>query len=94
MEAIIIKDFKNYQLEESEIIQRILTGEKELYEILVRRNNQKLYRVIRSYVKAEVEIEHIMQNIYLKSFSKLHQFKLESSFATWLIRIGINESLT
>lgn len=93
MEAINISDFKNHKIKESEVIKRILGGEKELYEILVRRNNQKLYRVIRSYLRDEAEIEDTMQNSYLKAFIKLYQFKLESSFSTWLIRIGINESL-
>lgn len=93
MEAISITDFANHKLEETEIIQRIIDGEKELYEILVRRNNQKLYRVIRSYIKDEADIEDIMQDSYVKAFTKLYQFKLESSFSTWLIRIGINESL-
>ena len=93
METIKIYDFNNHKISETEVIQRILNGEKELYEILVRRNNQKLYRVIRSYLKDEAEIEDIMQNSYLKAFVKLYQFKLEASFATWLIRIGINESL-
>ncbi len=93
MEAIHINDFNNHKINETEVIKRILGGEKELYEILVRRNNQKLYRAIRSYLKAEAEIEDIMQNSYLKAFTKLYQFKLESSFSTWLIRIGINESL-
>lgn len=93
MEAININDFSKHSIKESEIIQRILCGEKELYEILVRRNNQKLYRVIRSYIKDEAEIEDLMQNSYLKAFTKLYQFRLESSFSTWLIRIGINESL-
>ncbi len=93
MEAINIKDFNNHKIEESEVIKRILGGEKEFYEILVRRNNQKLYRVIRSYVKDEAEVEDLMQDSYVKAFTKLHQFKLESSFSTWLVRIGINESL-
>ena len=93
MEAIKINDFKNHKIEESEVIRRIIGGERELYEILVRRNNQKLYRVIRSYIKDEAEIEDIMQDSYVKAFTKLYQFKLESSFSTWLIRIGINESL-
>lgn len=78
---------------ETELIKRILSGEKELYEILVRRNNQKLYRVVRTYLKVEAEIEDVMQNSYLKAFSKLYQFKLNASFSTWLIRIGINEAL-
>jgi len=93
MEAINIYDSNNHKIKESEVIKRILGGEKELFEILVRRNNQKLYRIIRSYLKDDVEIEDIMQNSYLKAFTKLYQFKLESSFSTWLIRIAINESL-
>jgi len=93
MEAININDFNNHKIEDSVVIKRILSGEKELYEILVRRNNQKLYRVIRSYIKDDTEIEDIMQDSYVKAFTKLYQFKLESTFSTWLIRIGINESL-
>lgn len=93
MEAISVNDFNNHRIKESEVIKRILGGEKELYEILVRRNNQKLYRIIRSYIKDDAEIEDIMQDSYVKAFTKLYQFKLESTFSTWLIRIGINESL-
>ncbi len=93
MEAIRINDFNNQKIKEAEVIRRILGGEKELFEILVRRNNQKLYRAIRGYLKDEAEIEDVMQNSYIKGYTKLYQFKLESSFATWLIRIGINEAL-
>lgn len=93
MEAIRIGDFKNYKLTENEVVKRVLNGEKELYEILVRRNNQKLFRVIRSYITDDAEVEDIMQNTYLKAFEKLYQFKQESTFNTWLIRIGINEAL-
>ncbi len=93
MEALHIANNSRIQLAEAEIINRILAGEKELYEILVRRHNQKLFRVIRGYLKDEAEIADIMQNSYLKAFTKLYQFKLEASFSTWLIRIGINEAL-
>ncbi|HLV13747.1 MAG TPA: RNA polymerase sigma factor [Xanthomarina sp.] len=93
MEAININDFNSHKIKESEVIKRILGGEKELYEILVKRNNQKLYRIIRSYIKDDSEIEDLMQDSYVKAFTKLEQFKLESTFSTWLIRIAINESL-
>lgn len=93
MEAIDIKDFHQHKIKEDLVIKRILAGEKELYEILVRRNNQKLYRVIRSYLKEEAEIEDVMQNSYIKAYTKLYQFNLDSQFSTWLVRIGINESL-
>ncbi|MCM8568594.1 RNA polymerase sigma factor [Gramella jeungdoensis] len=93
MVAINISDFNDHRITEKEVINRILDGEKELYEILVRRNNQKLYRIIRSYIKDEAEIEDVMQNTYIKAYTKLYQFNFEASFSTWLIRIGINESL-
>jgi RNA polymerase sigma-70 factor (ECF subfamily) len=93
MDAIKINDLNNHKISESDIIKRILVGENELYEILLRRNNQKLYRVIRSYIKDTAEIEDIMQNTYLKAFEKLYQFKHTSTYSTWLIRIGINEVL-
>lgn len=93
MEPIQLGDFKYQKLSESEIIKRILSGERELYEILLRRNNQKLFRVIRSYIKDDSEVEDIMQNTYLKAFEKLYQFKHSSAYGTWLIRIGINEVL-
>lgn len=81
------------KMSDSTVVKRILAGEKELFEILLRRNNQSLYRAIRSYISDQAEIKDLMQNTYLKSFEKLHQFKHESTFSTWLIRIGINESL-
>ena len=93
MEAIHLNNIKNHKLEESEVIRRILGGEKELYEILVKRNNQKLYRIVRSYLKDDAEIEDIMQDTYIKAFTKLNLFQMHSQFSTWLIRIGINESL-
>lgn len=93
MEAIRLKVIKNHKLEENQVIRRILGGENELYEILVKRNNQKLYRIVRSYLKDDAEIEDIMQETYVKAFTKLHLFKMQSQFSTWLIRIGINESL-
>lgn len=93
MQTINIHDFNNHKITEEEVISRVLQGEKELYEILIRRNNQKLFRVIRSYLKDEEEVQDIMQDTYIKAFTKLYQFKMDSSFSTWLIRIGINESL-
>ena len=93
MNIIELKKRKEYMLTDSEVIRKILSGEKELYEILLRRNNQTLYRVVRSYLNEQVEIEDIMQNTYIKAYEKLHQFQHNSKFSTWLIRIGINEAL-
>jgi RNA polymerase sigma factor (sigma-70 family) len=81
------------KLSDSDVVKRIIGGEKELFEILLRRHNQMLYRAIRSYITDQAEIKDLMQNTYLKSFEELDQFKHNAAFSTWLIRIGINECL-
>lgn len=93
MEALRITDYASCKLDDSVIVQRILAGEKELFEILLRRHNQRLFRIIRSYLKDGDEVQDAMQNAYLKAFDKLYQFQGTSTFSTWLIRIGINEAL-
>ena len=42
---------------DEEIVRRVLAGETALFEVLMRRNNQRLYRAVRSVVKVEVEVE-------------------------------------
>ena len=56
MKVFKIGDYRDYKLSDSDVVDRILAGEKELYEILSRRNNQTLYRVIRSYLKEGLKI--------------------------------------
>jgi len=81
------------KLTDDEVVQRILAGEKELFEILLRRYNQRLFRVIRSYIHSEDDARDLMQEAYVKAYLKLKQFNNRASFSTWLIRIGINEAL-
>lgn len=84
---------KEDQFTDNEVIHKVLNGNKELFEILLRRHNQTLFRAVRSYLKDEDSAMDTMQDTYLKAFEKLDQFQGKSSFATWLVRIGINESL-
>jgi RNA polymerase sigma factor (sigma-70 family) len=93
MDVSKIENYKVSPLDDEVIVKRIIAGEKELFEILLRRYNQTLYRVIRSYLRDQNEVQDAMQNAYLKAFDKLNQFQGNSSFSTWLIRIGINEAL-
>lgn len=94
MEAKRISDPRSYKISDNEIIKRVLSGEKELFEILLRRHNQTLYRIIRSYLGNKNEIEDVMQDVWLNSWKNLHQFRQEASFSTWLIRIAINQALS
>lgn len=93
MGQAILSEKQKGRMSDLEVINCVIDGEKEFFEILIRRNNQILFRVIRSYIKEEELVEDIMQDTYIKSYEKLGEFNAESSFGTWLIRIGINECL-
>jgi RNA polymerase sigma-70 factor (ECF subfamily) len=78
---------------DEQLIARILAGESGLFELLMRRNNARLYRAIRAVVHDEDTVEELMQQAYLLAFARLQQFAGRSGFSTWLIRIGLNEAL-
>jgi len=80
-------------LPDSELITRILQGEKDLYALIVRRYNQRLYRVGMGILNDDTEVEDAMQVAYISAWENLGKFKFRSSFSTWLTRIMINESL-
>jgi len=80
------------RLTDSEIVQRVRNGEHALFEILMRRHNQRVYRAARAVVKDEAEVEDVMQQAYINAFTHLHQFENRSEFSTWLTRIALNEA--
>jgi len=79
-------------LTDAEIVQRVRDGEHALFEILMRRHNQRVYRAARAVVKNESEVEDVMQQAYINAFTHLHQFEDRSEFSTWLTRIALNEA--
>jgi RNA polymerase sigma-70 factor, ECF subfamily len=80
-------------LTDEAIARRVLEGEPELYEILIRRHNQRLYRIARSILRDESEAEDVMQDAYLRAYAHLEQFEGRASFITWISRIAMNEAL-
>lgn len=78
------------KLTETEIIERVLKGEKSLYELIVRRFNAYLYKIGRSYNYNHEDTQDLMQDTYIDAFRNLSQFENRSSFKTWIIRIMMN----
>jgi RNA polymerase sigma-70 factor (ECF subfamily) len=79
-------------LPDTEIVRRVRAGEHALFEILMRRHNQRVYRVARAVVKNEAEVEDVMQQAYISAFTHLHQFEERAQFSTWLTRIALHEA--
>lgn len=74
-------------------IDEVCRGNREMFEVLVRRYNQQLFRIGIAYLRKHEEVEDAMQNAYLKAFIHLPRFERTAAFSTWLTRIMINECL-
>jgi RNA polymerase sigma factor (sigma-70 family) len=93
MLANVVLMASDQSLTDDTIISRVLLGKTEEYEILVRRYNNMLYKTARGILSKEADIEDAMQDAYIRAFEKLHQFRKEAKFSTWLTRILINCAL-
>ncbi len=80
-------------LSDQEVVDRVLAGETELYEIIMRRYNQRLFRVARAVLRNDDEAEQVMQDAYVSAYMHLAQFEGRARFSTWLTRIAFHEAL-
>src|SRR6516165_1559578 len=77
---------------DEEVVARVLGGERELFEILMRRHNQRIYRIVRGILDDDGEAEDVMQDAYVRAYQHLGQFEGRSTFVTWLTRIAMHEA--
>lgn len=80
-------------LTDEQVVGQVLTGQTALFEILMRRYNERVYRIVRAIVRDDGEAEDVMQQAYVNAYANLRQFAGKARFSTWLTRIAINESL-
>ena len=75
------------------IAQQIAAGDRDALRLLMRRYNQKLYRVARSILKDDAEAEDAVQEAYLLAYRAMAAFRGGATLSTWLVRIVVNESI-
>jgi RNA polymerase sigma-70 factor (ECF subfamily) len=80
-------------LSDEQVVTRVLAGQTALFEVLMRRYNERLYRTARAILRDENEAEDVMQQAYVNAYSHLRQFDGRSKFSTWLTRIAVHEAL-
>jgi RNA polymerase sigma-70 factor, ECF subfamily len=81
------------ELADEVIVDRVRGGDTAIYEILVRRHNQRLYRTIRAILRSDSDVEDVMQQAYVDAYLHLDQFKGQAQFSTWLTRIAVNRAI-
>lgn len=79
-------------LSDAEVIARVCGGESGLFELLMRRYNQRVYRVGRAVLRDDMEAEELAQETWVRVFTHLSGFEGRSRFSTWLTRIAYNEA--
>ncbi|MER9436752.1 RNA polymerase sigma factor [Mesorhizobium sp. M7A.F.Ca.US.011.01.1.1] len=78
---------------EMQLVRRALARDGDAFRTIIKTHNQRLYRIARGVVRNDSEAEDIVQEAYVKAFAHLDAFRGDSSLATWLSRIVINEAL-
>jgi RNA polymerase sigma-70 factor (ECF subfamily) len=81
------------QCSDEEVIARILKGDSALFELLIRRYNQRVYRAVRAILGEDAECEDVMQEAYIRAYQHLASFEHRAAFSTWLTRIAVHEAL-
>lgn len=75
------------------LARRAVSGDGEAFRAIMKRHNQRLYRLARSIIRNDGEAEDIVQESYVSAFAHLRSFRGDATLATWLSRIVINEAL-
>ena len=92
-EASPTVDVNRGEQEDDEIVRQVLLGNTGMFELLMRRHNERIYRAARAIVRDDEEAEDVMQQAYVNAFAHLRQFHGSAQFSTWLTRITINEAI-
>lgn len=81
------------KLTDEQLVERVCSGDIASFEVLMRRNNTRLYRTLRALLRDEAEVEDAMQAVYVNAYAKLAAFRGEAQFSTWLTQIAVNEAM-
>ncbi|QIE55014.1 RNA polymerase sigma factor [Pikeienuella piscinae] len=78
---------------EAELVDAARAGDEAAVRELIRRMNPRIFRIARGVVSSDAEAEDVVQETYLKAFSRLDTFRGEARFSTWITRIALNAAL-
>jgi RNA polymerase sigma-70 factor (ECF subfamily) len=76
-----------------DLVARTRAGDTSAFEQLVKQYERQIFRTANHITQNREDAEDITQDVFFKAFQKLDQFKGDSKFSTWLVRIAVNESL-
>ena len=78
---------------DAELVRRARGRDEAAIRLILQTNNRRLYRIARGILRNDSEAEDVVQETYVRAFTYLQDFRGDSSLATWLARIAVNEAL-
>lgn len=75
---------------DQQLVERVQAGDKKAFDLLVQKYQHKLVKMISRYVSDPSEAQDVAQETFIKAYRALPKFRGESSFYTWIYRIGAN----
>src|ERR1700743_2478303 len=82
------------ELTDTEIIKRILKGEQAIFSILVERYQQYVFTLVHRFTDNREDAEEISQDVFVKAYRSLADFRNEARFSTWLYTIVRTSCIT
>jgi len=80
-------------LDESVLVSQAREGDTEAFAALVRRYEGKIFRLAQHITQNREDAEDVLQETFMKAYEHLDQFKGDSKFYTWIVRIAVNQAL-
>ena len=81
---------REYGMEEQELIRKAQEGQSDAFNTLVEKYQRKMFHLAYSMTRNRESADDLTQDVFLKAYSSLKNFRAESGFGTWLYRIAVN----
>jgi RNA polymerase sigma-70 factor (ECF subfamily) len=90
---VIVQNTDSKKQSEKELVTEIINGNSELFSLIVDKYQKKILIFIQRYVYNKDDADDLVQEIFIKVYHNLFQFKFNSSLETWIYRIAINQCI-
>src|SRR5258708_20731659 len=81
----------NPGIDDRALVRQAQKGDKAAFELLVQRNQHRVFAVDRGILKRHEDVEDVAQQVFVKAYFSLKRFDLRAAFSTWLYKITVNE---
>lgn len=80
-------------MDDTALVERFRQGDRTAAQVIIQRHNRMLWRIARGIVHDDADAEEAVQNAYVRALKSIGEFRGQSSLATWMSRIVVNEAL-